>query len=217
MPEFNSSPLSWTNSTTTSSTRPFFTEANFLASISALYCHRHSQIPTIHWSSLNPDTASLPLLLAVALSGAIFAHSAKDAATQGLCPSRELCDTTETYIFNLLETFVEPTIRDHENPNENAVESCRAALLIVRNLQINVFQDETHAWPILMWMATPGLEQAGVLAWGNLPLGNISDAFRHLEAGGQDGGPPFKPVLVHLVTPFQVQEVEFGSITITHC
>lgn len=66
-----------------------------------------------------------------------------------------------------------------------------------------------------MWMATPGLEQAGVLDRGNLPLGNTSSAFRHLGPSGQMAGPHSKLLLVHLVAPFQVEEMQFGSIT--HC
>ncbi|XEV04758.1 hypothetical protein FSHL1_010045 [Fusarium sambucinum] len=110
---------------------PFFTESNFLAFISAVYRYRHSQLPLLHWPSFILDRASLPLLLAVALSGAIFAHSVDDAAVQGLRPSQELCDTIETYIFNHLEAFDEATVRHHGNPGTSAVEACQAALFIV--------------------------------------------------------------------------------------
>ncbi|KAK7428264.1 hypothetical protein QQZ08_005161 [Neonectria magnoliae] len=109
-----------------------FTESNFLAFLSSLYRYRHSQIPTVHWPTFNPETVSLPLLLATAMAGALFAHTLDDVASRSLRPSQDLCDAAETFIFAQLETFdsVTERLRDDEILGVGAVEVCQAALLI---------------------------------------------------------------------------------------
>ncbi|KPM42813.1 hypothetical protein AK830_g3721 [Neonectria ditissima] len=107
-----------------------FTESNFLAFISAFYRYRHSQMPFIHWPTFDPDTASLPLLLAVALAGALFAHSPNDLSSQPLRPSQTLCDTAETFIFSNLEAFDQAPAHSYVKPSVDAVETCQAALLM---------------------------------------------------------------------------------------
>lgn len=75
----------------------FFSLTNFCTGASAYFHHFHQHLPMIHPAIFNPQTTSLPLVLAVFLIGSLYTSSIELSTT-----SRMLLDLAEEYIFQEL-------------------------------------------------------------------------------------------------------------------
>lgn len=107
--------------------KDFFSVPN-AESFAAMFCRkRHYQYPIIHWPTFTLEESSLPLLLAVTLTGAAYSLS-KEHGKRYVAQARKFYRLADSYIFNHLD------IASSSQLNVSAVEDilpiCQAALLM---------------------------------------------------------------------------------------
>ncbi|KAH8653626.1 hypothetical protein BX600DRAFT_83123 [Xylariales sp. PMI_506] len=106
----------------------FFTSANLQRFLKSFYSKRHYQFPLIHWATLNPEKLSLPLLLAVILTGASYSHYEENNVSDGYSLSL-LLQVAEKYVFKSLKKHVWSSCS--KTISNQHLELCQAALLII--------------------------------------------------------------------------------------
>ncbi|KAH7123136.1 hypothetical protein EDB81DRAFT_226591 [Dactylonectria macrodidyma] len=102
---------------------------NFLNLVDLFFVRWHSQWPILHWPTFDLEKASLPLLLAVALSGAAFSR-AEDSVETDPVFAKAFYQTAEAYIFDRLDALCSPADGIEPILNDDTIEVCQAALLV---------------------------------------------------------------------------------------
>lgn len=105
-----------------------FSSANVHQFAMAFSRKRHYQFPVIHWPTFDLEEAALPLLLAVALTGAAYSHRPGhhlDYASQ----ARDFYGISNAYIFKRLNARAESFSARSGSSSSQHVEFCQAAIL----------------------------------------------------------------------------------------
>jgi hypothetical protein len=101
---------------------------NLLKLVNLYFYRWHHQWPILHWPTFDVDVTSLPLLLAVALSGAAYSRD-EDAVSEDPISAKIFYEIAEGYIYDRLEIVTSQTnTTAHMLPDE-VIETCQAALL----------------------------------------------------------------------------------------
>ncbi|KAH7129589.1 hypothetical protein B0J13DRAFT_645581 [Dactylonectria estremocensis] len=103
---------------------------NFMNLVDLFFLRWHAQWPILHWPTFDVDKTSLPLLLAVALSGAAYSR-AEDGVETGPVFAKAFYQAAEAYIFDRLDALCPPVDGAERVLHDNAIEVCQAALLVV--------------------------------------------------------------------------------------
>ncbi|KAH7125077.1 hypothetical protein B0J13DRAFT_484439 [Dactylonectria estremocensis] len=101
---------------------------NFLNLVDMFFLRWDSQW-LLHWPTFDLEKASLPLLLAIALSGTAFSR-AEDGVETDPVSSKAFYQTAEAYIFDRLDAFCSPADGTEPMLHDDIIEVCQAALLV---------------------------------------------------------------------------------------
>lgn len=107
--------------------RQFFSLSN-VNMFAMTFCRkRHYQFTLIHWPTFSLDEASLPLLIAVALTGATYSFDPENGP-QHIGPARNFYQLADSYVFHQLKTYADydPASVDVKE----AIETFQAGLLM---------------------------------------------------------------------------------------
>jgi hypothetical protein len=107
--------------------RRFFTVSN-VHKFAATFCRkRHYQYPLIHWPTFILEEAPLPLLMAVALTGATYSYC-HGKQPKHVNSARHFYCLADAYIFDELDALGGPSASEIDEAE--AIQVCQAALLM---------------------------------------------------------------------------------------
>lgn len=93
------------------------------------FCHkRHYQYPVIHWPTFRLETASLPLLMVVSLTGATYSYRPGHESDQ-VTDARQLYHLADSYTFHQFKTYL-GHCQSEMDVDDEALQLCQAALLM---------------------------------------------------------------------------------------
>ncbi|KAB5515474.1 fungal-specific transcription factor domain-containing protein [Coniochaeta sp. 2T2.1] len=112
----------------------FFASAGCQMFMSSFFRRRHYHSPLIHWPTLDPGKTTLPLLLAMLLTGAAYSHWHE--AKRDIRFSRRLHVLAEKYIFTKLQKCAASAVGSRSS--QETLEILQAAYLVnYLNIEIN--------------------------------------------------------------------------------
>ncbi|KAK6220631.1 hypothetical protein LQW54_002076 [Pestalotiopsis sp. IQ-011] len=107
--------------------RHFFSLSNVNAFAMTFCRKRHYQFTLIHWPTFSLEDTSLPLLIAVALTGATYSFHSENGS-QHIGIARRFYQLADSYVFHRLKTYA-----DNDPASvvmTEAVEACQAGILM---------------------------------------------------------------------------------------
>ncbi|KAK5163493.1 uncharacterized protein LTR77_010675 [Saxophila tyrrhenica] len=107
--------------------RHFFTASNVAVFATTLCRKRHYQYPIIHWPTLVLEDISLPLLLAISLTGAAYSIH-EEHGKENITVARSFYRLADSFVFDQLDRVLEE--RPTEADITTAIQACQAGLLM---------------------------------------------------------------------------------------